>query len=151
MRKDKIKGEIMGKSIISDSKEAKDLYSRNRMGEIIRGKVSYSIVEALYLLEKKKIVISRKKKKLTFNALMKESCERTKNFFSRYHIYSDLRDRGYIVKTALKFGADFRVYEKGIKPGENHALWVVYPVHETDILTWHEFSAKNRVAHSTNK
>ena len=47
MRKDKIKGEIMGKSIISDSKEAKDLYSRNRMGEIVKGKVSYSLVEAL--------------------------------------------------------------------------------------------------------
>ncbi len=150
-KKGAITGHLMGESVISTSKEAKDLYSRNRMGEIIRGKVSYSIVEALYLLEKKKIMISNKKKKLTFNALMKESCEKTKNFFSRYSVYSDLRDRGYIVKTALKFGADFRVYEKGVKPGENHALWIVYPVYETDTLTWHEFSAKNRVAHSTHK
>ena len=62
-----------------------------------------------------------------------------------------MRSRGYIVKTALKFGADFRVYDKGIKPGEDHAKWVVFPVHESNTLTWHDFSAKNRVSHSTRK
>ena len=56
-----------------------------------------------------------------------------------------------LTKTALKFGADFRVYDRGIKPGEDHAKWVVYPVHEGETLTWHDFSAKNRVAHSTKK
>ena len=62
-----------------------------------------------------------------------------------------MRRRGYIVKTALKFGADFRVYDRGVKPGEDHAKWVVFPVSEGDGLTWFEFSAKNRVAHSTKK
>ncbi len=62
-----------------------------------------------------------------------------------------MRNRGYIVKTALKFGADFRVYDRGVKPGEDHAKWVVYPVNEGSTLTWHDFSAKNRVAHSTKK
>ena len=55
------------------------------------------------------------------------------------------------MKTALKFGADFRVYDRGIKPGEDHAKWIVYPVNETSYLTWYEFAAKNRVAHSTKK
>ena len=62
-----------------------------------------------------------------------------------------MRNRGYIIKTALKFGADFRVYDRGVKPGEDHAKWIVYPVHEASVFTWHEFSAKNRVAHSTKK
>ena len=62
-----------------------------------------------------------------------------------------MRDRGYIVKTALKFGADFRIYDRGVKPGEDHAKWIVYPVHESESLTWYEFAAKNRVAHSTKK
>ena len=57
----------------------------------------------------------------------------------------------YIVKTALKFGADFRIYDRGVKPGEDHAKWVVFPVHEGETLTWYEFAAKNRVAHSTKK
>ena len=55
------------------------------------------------------------------------------------------------MKTALKFGADFRVYDRGVKPGEDHAKWIVFPVYETDVMTWYEFSAKNRVAHSTKK
>ncbi|MCH6575484.1 MAG: tRNA-intron lyase, partial [Bacteroidetes bacterium] len=69
----------------------------------------------------------------------------------RFCVFRDIRNRGYIIKTALKFGADFRVYDRGVKPGEDHAKWVVYPVHETEVLTWHDFSAKNRVAHSTKK
>ncbi|MBI1969933.1 tRNA-intron lyase, partial [Candidatus Woesearchaeota archaeon] len=37
------------------------------------------------------------------------------------------------------------------KPGEDHARWVVFPVHEGSTFSWHEFAAKNRVAHSTKK
>ena len=44
-------------------------------------------------------------------------------------VYSDLRVKGYVVKTALKFGGDFRVYDKGVRPGEDHAKWVVFPVY----------------------
>ncbi|HLC72503.1 MAG TPA: tRNA-intron lyase, partial [Candidatus Nanoarchaeia archaeon] len=69
----------------------------------------------------------------------------------RYAVFRDMRSRGYIVKTALKFGADFRVYDRGIKPGDDHAKWILYPVHEGETLTWYDFSAKSRVAHSTRK
>jgi tRNA-intron endonuclease len=63
----------------------------------------------------------------------------------------DIRNSGYIFITALKFGADFRVYDRGVKPGEDHAKWIVYAVYEGSTLTWYEFAAKNRVAHSTRK
>ena len=69
----------------------------------------------------------------------------------KYPVFRDLRQKGYIVKTALKFGADFRVYPKGMKPKEEHAKWIVFVDSESKRLTWHEFSAKNRVAHSTKK
>ncbi len=39
-----------------------------------------------------------------------------------------MRNRGYIIKTALKFGADFRVYDRGVKPGEDHARWIIHRV-----------------------
>jgi len=82
----------------------------------------------------------------------RKTCEKIEeNFWVRYCVFRDLRRRGYIVKTALKFGADFRVYDKGVKPGDDHAKWIVYPLHETKTLTLYEFSAKNRVAHSTRK
>ena len=62
-----------------------------------------------------------------------------------------MRSKGYIVKTALKFGAEFRVYDKGIKQGQDHAKWILYASKESDNLNWHDFSAKTRVAHSTKK
>jgi tRNA-intron endonuclease, archaea type len=115
-------------------------------------KVQLSLVEALYLLEKEKIVIlNERNKEYTFDSFFKKAQKLEKRFWINYLIFKDFREKGYIIKTALKFGAEFRVYDRGIKPGQDHAKWVVFPVSENDNLTWHEFSAKNRVAHSTKK
>ena len=135
------------------SDDARDLYNNGRYGNILDdGQVQLSLLEALYLFEKKKIrIFDGKKKELKKDEYINKAQRFEKNFWIRYTVFKDLRDRGYIVKTALKFGADFRVYDRGIKPGEDHAKWVIYPVHEGESLTWNEFSAKNRVAHSTKK
>ena len=92
-----------------------------------------------------------KKKKLKIDDFIKKARKIEPNFWIRYVVFRDMRDRGYIIKTALKFGADFRVYDRGVKPGQDHAKWILYPIHEATTLTWYEFSAKNRVAHSTRK
>ena len=88
---------------------------------------------------------------INFNDLINRIRRKDKRVENKFVVFNDLRKRGYIVKTALKFGADFRVYEKGIKPGEDHALWVLFVVKENEQLKWHDFAAKNRVAHSTKK
>jgi tRNA-intron endonuclease len=146
-----IKAVFSGEDIVSNSQEAKDLYSQSLFGEYIDKKISYSFVEALYLVNKCKIEVYNKTKKLSFNALMEKSKQFDKKIHIKYIVYSDLRSKGYLLKTALKFGADFRVYDKGKRPGKEHAKWILYPVSENQELTWHEFSAKNRVAHSTKK
>ena len=139
--------------ITESSDEARTLYAKSVFGKIMEdGKVQLSLLEALYLLEKKKIEIKDGRKKLlTPEEYLRKAQKVEPNFWVRYSVFKDMRNRGYIVKTALKFGADFRVYDRGIKPGEDHARWVVFPVHEGEILTWYEFAAKNRVAHSTKK
>ncbi len=149
----KIKANFSRENVIAEkNNESNELYQKSRFGEIVGDKYQYSLVEALYLLEKKRMQIKNSKNKIIkAKDFMKEAKKIDKNFFVRYSVFKDLRSRGYIVKTALKFGADFRVYDRGIKPGEDHAKWIVYPVHESTILTWYEFSAKNRVAHSTRK
>ena len=91
------------------------------------------------------------KKELIKKELIKKLQSIDKKFQIKYSVFKDLRDRGYIVKTALKFGAEFRVYQKGAKPGKEHAKWIVFTDHESNKMTWHDFSAKNRVAHSTKK
>jgi tRNA-intron endonuclease, archaea type len=95
--------------------------------------------------------VSVGKKKISFDKLMEKFQGEDSKVGTKYAVFKDMRNRGYVVKTALKFGAEFRVYNKGTKPGEEHALWILYPVKENETLTWHDFSAKNRVAHSTKK
>jgi len=148
-----IKSSLAGERAISElNNESRNLYDLSRFGEIKENKLQFSLVEALYLLEKKKIeVYESKDKKISYDQFIKKARKFEPNFWVRYCVYRDLRSRGYIVKTALKFGADFRVYERGVKPGEDHAKWIVYPVHEGETLTWYDFAAKNRVAHSTRK
>lgn len=153
-RKKNIKA-IFGKERIltENSDAARELYNQSRYGTLLEdGKVQLSLLEGLYLLEKKKIkVVDNKNKKINFDSYLKKAEKLEKQFWVRYSVFKDIRDRGYIIKTALKFGAEFRVYDRGVKPGEDHARWIVYPVHETSNLTWYEFAAKNRVAHSTRK
>lgn len=144
---------IIGEKVVTeDSDLARELYNQSRYGVVLKKKVQLSAIEALYLLEKEKIaVLDGKDKEVPFEKLLKKAEKKEPNIWTRFVVYSNLRERGYIVKTALKFGADFRVYERGVKPGEDHAKWIVYPVDEAEALTWYEFAAKNRVAHSTKK
>ena len=149
---EKIRASFSRDAIVAvSSQEAQSLYDQARFGELVEGKFQYSLAEALYLLEKGKMDIFDKKKKIDADEFVKRASKKDPRFWTRYCVFRDMRSRGYIVKTALKFGADFRVYERGKKPGEEHAKWIVYPVHESEGLTWYEFAAKNRVAHSTKK
>lgn len=142
---------LAGERVFSNAKEAFDLYNRSHFGEPIEKKIYYSLVEALYLLDTKRIRIYEGKNKLNHESFLEKARKLEPNFWTRYCVFRNMRSRGYIIKTALKFGADFRVYARGTRPGKEHAKWIVYPVFETNTLTWHEFAAKNRVAHSTRK
>ena len=134
------------------SDEARNFYAKSAYGQVLEGgKVQLSLPEALYLLEKGRLEIMDGKKKITPEEFIRKARKAEPNFWIRYSVFKDMRNRGYIIKTALKFGADFRVYDRGVKPGEDHARWIIFPVHEGETLTWYEFAAKNRVAHSTKK
>ena len=150
----KIKTVFLKERVITEnSNEARELYNQSRYGSLREdGKIQLSLIESIYLLEKGKIVIlDGRNKEIESEKFMKKAQKLEPNFWIRYCVFKDMRNRGYIIKTAMKFGADFRVYDRGVKPGEDHAKWVVFPVHEASTLTWYEFSAKNRVAHSTRK
>jgi len=147
----KISSYLIGENISSNSAEAFSLYKKSHFGEPVGEKIQYSLSEALFLVEKGKMSLFHGKKEIPPRELIKKVQRIDKRINIKYPVFKDLRERGYIVKTALKFGADFRVYEKGAKPGKKHAKWIVFADHESKKRTWHEFSAKNRVAHSTKK
>lgn len=148
----KISGFLLGRIVIAENKaEAKEIYNKSRFGELKDKKIQYSLVEALYLIEKKKLVIKEDKKTIKQDDFIKTATKLEKDFWTKYIVFRDMRDRGYIIKTALKFGADYRVYARGVKPGEDHAKWILFPVAESKGFTWYTFSSMNRVAHSTRK
>ncbi|MBI2141262.1 tRNA-intron lyase [Candidatus Woesearchaeota archaeon] len=152
--KEQVKAYLLKERVLTENTDAaRELYNQSRYGKMLGdGRVQLAFTEAMYLLERGKIaVFDGKGKPVTAEQFLKKAAKAQQNFWVKYSVFKDIRDRGYIIKTALKFGADFRVYDRGVKPGEDHARWILYPVHEGDTLTWHEFSAKNRVAHSTKK
>ncbi len=148
---EKIQAHLIGQVVSSNSSEAKFLCKKSAFGEVVEEKVHYSLTETLYLVETRKMEIFSGKRKIPKKNLITKFQRIDKRFQIKYSVFKNLREKGYIVKTALKFGADFRVYEKGAKPGKKHAKWIVFVDSENNKFTWHEFSAKNRVAHSTRK
>lgn len=153
-KKPVVKALLAGERVVTESSdEAREFYNQSRFGSLAEnGKVELSLIEGFYLMEKGRLALKNEAgKKLTLELYLQKAQKVEPNFWIRYCVYKDIRNRGYIIKTALKFGADFRIYDRGVKPGEDHARWIVYPVHEGETLTWYEFAAKNRVAHSTKK
>lgn len=148
-----IHARLRDERVVTESSDAaRELHARHCYGTLLKGgSVQLSEVEALYLMDRGKISVTDGRNVAFDEQRFVYRFRKYKELWIHYCVYKDLRTRGYIVKTALKFGATYRVYDKGIRPGQDHARWIVYPVREQQSLTWHEFSARNRVAHSTKK
>lgn len=154
------KGYMVGDKVIVEDEEyelALALYSERQFGEkhgVKKLRLEFSLTEALYLMERDKLEIystTKSRKPLTVTGFARLASKAESKFWTRYRVYRELRTRGYIVKTALKFGADFRVYDRKGKAGKTHAKWVLFATNENDKYAWREFAAMNRVAHSTKK
>lgn len=145
-----VKGKLVGSIVfLEQSAESKNLFSK---GYGNSDNYSISLIEATFLVSKDLLsIIDWRSKPLSYDDLIKRASAYDKNFITRLTVFSDLRRKGYVVKTALKYGADFRIYDKGSLPGSKHAKWVCFCFKETKSFSWKEFSAINRVAHSTRK
>jgi len=132
-----------GNSFFSNKKEAVALFEQRKLGELKNGKVMYSLFEVLYLLDEKKIDVIMGKIGAGFDDLIKKDIKK------KYVVFRDLRDKGYVLKEGLKFGVDFRVYEKDTYR-EGHAKYLLHIV-DSPKMDLRDFSAKSRVSHSTNK
>ena len=148
---EKIKAQFIGNTVSTNSILAYGLNEKSNFGERIGEKIQYSLSEAFYLLEENKLEITNNKKMLSKNEVREKFQKIDKKFLIKYVIFKDLRKKGYILKTALKFGADFRIYEKGTKPGKAHSKWILYADSETNKIKWQDFAAKTRIANSTKK
>lgn len=131
-----------------------DELAERAYGKVMGKRLDLSFVEALYLLERGKIELLKNGIKIKFNKLMSAGLRLDPRLHEKYVVYSDLRDRGLVVKTGFKFGCDFRVYKRGVTvkrgpkaPGE-HTKWIVYVVPEDYTCSFQELSRAVRLAHS---
>jgi len=144
-------GMLINKSVIERGYE--ELLEKS-YGKVSGKRLELSIVETLYLLEKERIALKKKSRKISFSSLMKEAVKLDPRIHEKYVVYSDMRDRGLVVKTGFKFGCDFRVYRRGVslkkgpKEAGEHTRWIVYVVPEDYTCAFQELSRAVRLAHS---
>lgn len=155
-------GELLENRVIVWDPAAVILYDESGYGkplpEEAPDRVELELVEAAYLLEKGKIKVfvkeNDKKRNVNFQELMEIGCKNVNQFHPQFIVYRDLRERGYLVKTGYKFGAHFRLYERGVKlkrgpkaPHE-HTKAVVHAVAEESAFSLPEMSRAVRLAHN---
>lgn len=135
-----IKVEYKNKLYVLEERDFQKLHSKN-FAEKIGKYFVLNKFEVLYLLEKEKIEIANMK----FDDIIKLE----KIDLNVYHVYKDLKVRGYNVRSGTKYGFDFRVYDKNSK-GE-HAFWLVLVVKDTEKMKISDIAGKCRISHSTKK
>ncbi|MEJ2249497.1 MAG: tRNA-intron lyase [Candidatus Lokiarchaeota archaeon] len=110
-----------------------------------------SLVEAYYLLKKGRISILdvETEKELSLEEFFNFAKDQHNKFEEKYTIYNDLREKGYIPRPGLKFGADFVVYRKG--PGLEHSPFIVQVLPNDSKLTAVDMVRAGRLATSVRK
>lgn len=125
--------------------------NEKRYGELHENFLSLSYVETLYLVSKEWITVKDKNNKiLSFEDIHEIAHNIDRKLVVRYLVYKDLRNRGYTVRTGLKYGSDFRLYERS-NIDEVHSKYLVKVFSEEIPCEISEITGFVRVAHSVRK
>lgn len=134
------------KVIVSERRLADQLASKG-FGERKGHELILDLFEAINLIEKEKLnVKDLKGKKLSAKKLLELGLSRDKKFYSKLIVFKELREKGFVVRTGLKFGSDFRVYPKGKNPGQEHTQWIVNVLPEETKFSLAELSRLVRLS-----
>jgi tRNA-intron endonuclease len=139
---------IEGNIVVFDKEQARRLYSSGFYGKplgISKPKelsfdepLVLDLIEALHLFDEGELRVIKDGKELSRDELEKLGKEYYARFSELYTVYRDLRKRGFVVTSGIKFGSDFAVYKHG--PGIDHAPFIVQvktlndEVHATELV-----------------
>jgi len=138
--------ELLENKVIVSLKRKRDQLIGKGFGELIEKELVLDLKEAVLLVEKKKIEVKQGRKKFNVKKLIALGAELEEGFYSKYLVFRDLRERGYVAKTGYKFGFDYRVYPRGQKQGEAHTRWVVSVQSQDSQFTMPELSRMVRLS-----
>ncbi len=142
----KMHGVLSGEKVIVAGSEADSFefrgYGRKKR-EGIKGEREYklklSLEEAAFLLAAGKIVIKKDiESELTLEDFFKHALDTYPNFGARYIVYTDLKERGYVVQPGR---VDFLLYPRGTKPGAKPARHFIRILSEREFLSMEELGA----------
>ncbi|MBY8996432.1 MAG: tRNA-intron lyase [Candidatus Thorarchaeota archaeon] len=110
-----------------------------------------SLIECVYLTQQKRLNVRHHDGEsiLGVEDLLKLGSECFDEFKDRFIVYSQLRERGYIVRPGLKFGTDFAVYLHG--PGKDHAPFLVHVIPQRKGVVPLDIVRAGRLATSVRK
>ncbi len=152
---------LKNRVVVTKIDEAREIYrkgffgkplgiSKPKAAEDINRPLELSLVESLYLMEEFGLEVADKEgRKLTREELRKHASNMVDRFDVIYAVYEDLRRKKFVVRSGIKFGADFAVYTMG--PGIEHAPFVVIALDMSSALSPLELMSFGRVSHSTKK
>ncbi len=147
-------------TIIDQSEKGLELYENFWIGQYgsykaaDRGKLNKLDIYETMLLISKDILNTENTTKAE---ILKLATARRKDFQQLYNVYSDWREKGYVIKTGFKFGTHFRVYFPGAKPTKDensswvHSKHVIHVFPKESRLLTSELARVIRVAHSVRK
>ncbi len=144
-------GILSGTKVLVGESTLKSFLREKGFGEEKGARQEVSMIEAIFLLEGDKMRVNDGKKNLDFEDLLKIGSRVEENFYSKYIVYKDLRERGLLVRTGLKFGADFRVYERGSDVGSGHSRYLVHVIPEEYTCSFPELARAIRLSQNVNK
>jgi tRNA-intron endonuclease len=108
--------------------------------------------EALLLTRRERIQVhDTKGAELEFSNLLERLAEGHPGLWTRFLVYSDLRSRGYVVRTGYGKGLLFRVYPRGAKLNEATAKYFVCAISEGSPLKVTELDAFSKQAKRNRK
>lgn len=149
---EKVKGKFLENKVrVWDNYD--EIYSEKFYGKDFEDNLELSPSESMHLVERGDLIVEDNDEELSEEELYEKFCELDDEFPQKYAVYSDLRERGFIVKSGFKFGTHFRVYPRGVNPykegpktQKEHTKWVVHAVPEDYTLSYQEMSRAVRLA-----
>jgi tRNA-intron endonuclease len=108
--------------------------------------------EALLLARRQRILVNQPRvETLEFPLLLERLSEGRPGLWTRFLVYSDLRSRGYVVRTGYGKGLLFRVYPRGAKLNEATAQYFVCAISEGSPLKVEELDGFSKQAKRNRK
>jgi tRNA-intron endonuclease len=157
-----ISAQLVGdRVIVWNSDHGSSLYSEGYFGQPVGIRkpkspefdkpLELSLLESAYLIERGRIEVQDDvhDKTLKHDEVLDLGTSLGEDFGDQYLVYSQLRDRGYIVRPGLKFGTDFAVYEHG--PGIDHAPFLVHVIPQRKGVVPLDIVRAGRLATSVRK